>query len=443
MHPGGYTVGTMNIVPIPRQPLSLQSRLSWLIVASLAVVLALLGVLSARHTLKEVDELSDGRLAQVARALQRLDADGSLATLRVEGGDAMAGIAYRITDARRRMVAGAADAPQVRPTARPHGRLGLARERDVAWRTFVLPRAGGGMIVTAERRDARDALVRSLWFDHGVPAVVALVLAAVGVARATRHELRPLRELAASVAEPPHDGRGGPDELAPVLSALGEQVARLNDALERERAFSASVAHALREPLAVTQQHLEQALASGDAAVAERAVASVRACVGSLARRTEHLLVLARVEAGVATAPAEPVALAELGMEVLETLAPQMERTVTLGVARLDDGAVVAGHRTALLIMLRALLERAVDAVRPEGDVDLSVYASQGMAAVRVVMVARGSQPRPVVDGLDMAIVQRVAQLHGGSVHVESRAGGATQEAVVRLRARPSSGGGP
>ncbi len=51
------------------KPLSLRSRLLVLIVFVLGAVLIPLGMLSAKRTLEEVDELSDGRLAQAARTL--------------------------------------------------------------------------------------------------------------------------------------------------------------------------------------------------------------------------------------------------------------------------------------------------------------------------------------------------------------------------------------
>ena len=54
------------------RPLSLRSRLLCLIIGVLAAVLLPLGILSAQRTLEEVDELSDGRLAQAARTLEVL-----------------------------------------------------------------------------------------------------------------------------------------------------------------------------------------------------------------------------------------------------------------------------------------------------------------------------------------------------------------------------------
>ncbi len=54
------------------KPLSLRSRLLVLIIIVLAAVLVPLGMLSAKRTLDEVDELSDGRLAQAARTLEVL-----------------------------------------------------------------------------------------------------------------------------------------------------------------------------------------------------------------------------------------------------------------------------------------------------------------------------------------------------------------------------------
>ena len=65
---------------------SLRGRLRWLIIGVMLAVLLPLAVLSFRRTMQEVNELSDGRLAQSARTLQViLDQEGPDARQRPEG----------------------------------------------------------------------------------------------------------------------------------------------------------------------------------------------------------------------------------------------------------------------------------------------------------------------------------------------------------------------
>ena len=66
--------------------ISLRARLRWLIVIVLVVVLVPLGALSFQRTIKEVDELMDGRLAESARTLEVLIEHAGIASLRGSDG---------------------------------------------------------------------------------------------------------------------------------------------------------------------------------------------------------------------------------------------------------------------------------------------------------------------------------------------------------------------
>jgi two-component system sensor histidine kinase QseC len=70
----------------PLKPASLHGRLRLLIILVLLAVLLPLGIFSFQRTITEVDELSDGRLAQSARTLQVLIEHAGLSAL--QGRDA-------------------------------------------------------------------------------------------------------------------------------------------------------------------------------------------------------------------------------------------------------------------------------------------------------------------------------------------------------------------
>ncbi|HEX5306154.1 MAG TPA: two-component sensor histidine kinase, partial [Dyella sp.] len=70
---------------------SLRWRLGWLVIATLAVVLVPLGIISFRATLVEVTELSDARLAQSARTVDLLVREAGIDALRRGSDRAVAG----------------------------------------------------------------------------------------------------------------------------------------------------------------------------------------------------------------------------------------------------------------------------------------------------------------------------------------------------------------
>ncbi|KJV25525.1 sensor histidine kinase, partial [Luteibacter yeojuensis] len=227
--------------------------------------------------------------------------------------------------------------------------------------------------------------------------------------------------------------------------------------LERERRFSADVAHELRTPLASTMINLENALASARPDEAQAALQAARECLVSLARRTEQLLALARLEAGAASGPRARIDLAALALDVVEELSPVIARgNVELAIDHLEEGLTVEGYATALGALLRNLLDNAFRHAPRGGLVTLSVGRRDGHAMLQVLddgpgipperrarlfgRFERGSDTQGDGYGLGLSIVQRAAELHGASVELLEGPGGRGLRVVVTL---PLSGQPP
>src|SRR5437588_403520 len=87
------------------------------------------------------------------------------------------------------------------------------------------------------------------------------------------------------------------DELSRLGTTLNAMLARLEEALQRERAFVADASHELRTPLALLRTELELAL-RGDRTPEElrAAVSSAAAESDRLSRIADDLLLIAREE---------------------------------------------------------------------------------------------------------------------------------------------------
>jgi two-component system sensor histidine kinase QseC len=225
-----------------------------------------------------------------------------------------------------------------------------------------------------------------------------------------------------------------PQELQPVLAALNDQLQRLADALERERRFSADVAHELRTPLASTMINLESAMATVDPLEAATSLGSAQHVLAALARRVEQLLVLARLESGAAAQQAA-VDLVAVASDVIEELAPAFaESGVELGFVPPREPVIVHGYESALAALLRNLVENAMRHVPAGGQVQVAI--AQGSREVVIDVVDDG--PGIPLDrraqvfarfhreadghgegyGLGLSIVQRAAQLHGATIEL-------------------------
>ncbi len=442
---------------------SLRERLRWLILGVIAVVLLPLGVYSFRRTVHEVGELSDGRLAQSARTLQVLIENGGLSAL--QGGEAgrvvvvpiatksvqervlhgetnESEVGFQVFDRHAQPLLVTANLSALPPPAADSVGFSDLRIGRYRWRLFTLPPGAGGIVIrAAERYDSRSDITVALWLEHALPPLVALPVLALLVGWAVRRGLRPLDVLAEQLtARQPgsHDTleiAQAPRELEPVVTALNEQFARLEDALARERRFSADVAHELRTPLASTMINLENAEASRSTGEADVALAGARQSLAALARRVEQLLSLARLETSSRAGHRAEIDLVDVATTVIEELSTVIGDTdVELDVALPAERLPVSGYEVALAALLRNLLENALRHVPAGGRVQLSVGREGDHAVIDVIDNGEGI-PRERRDavfarfhreassrgegyGLGLSIVQRAAQLHDASIEL-------------------------
>lgn len=441
---------------------SLRGRLRWLIILVMIAVLLPLAVLSFRRTMREVNELSDGRLAQSARTLQVIigeegtealdgrDQDDKLVPIEVPEAPAVqrrrypfeSEVGFQVFDASGRLIMATTNL-----SALPPPRAGDANFRDVdasgyRWRLFTLEDPSDGVVIrTGERYDSRHDILRALWFDHALSLLIGLPLLGLLVGWAVKRGLRPLESLTGALGSRPLGSRESielehaPLELQPVLDALNGQLRRLADALEREHRFSADVAHELRTPLASIMLNIESATATINPVEAATSLAGARHNVAALSRRVEQLLALARLESGVALEQRRSIDLVGVAIDVIEELTPVIaECGVELGFSHDSQAVRVRGHEAALGAMLRNLVENAMRHVPAGGQVQLSLSQDAEFTIIDVADDGPGIPPerraavfarfhrestgRGEGYGLGLSIVQRAAELHGASIEL-------------------------
>ncbi|WP_325051480.1 ATP-binding protein [Rhodanobacter thiooxydans] len=443
--------------------MSLRARLGWLIIAVMIAVLLPMAVLSYHRTLQEMNELSDGRLAQSARTLDVLIRHAGIDALRGDGIDSNTRVPVVGTHGHRCPIQGTSCEPEVGfQVVDATGKIKLATTNfatpslpsrasntfeDIqvdgeVWRMFTLREAAGNLTIrVGERQDSRQEIEQTLKAQYVIPLALGLPLLALLMAWAVRHGLRPLEALARILKrrEPgdrtPMTLQPAPRELQPVLSGLNTMLDRSVDALERERRFSADVAHELRTPLAATMLHMENALATGDPRFVSPSFVSAQHGLTELSRRVDQLLALARVEAGAASEGSTKVDLVAMTTGVIEELAPQIEVSgVELSLVGGSTALYVNGYEVALIALLRNLIENALRHVSVGGQV--VVCLTRGAQAILIDVMDDGpgiplerraavfarfhreSSGRGDGYGLGLSIVQRAAQLHGASIEL-------------------------
>jgi len=457
---------------------SLRSRLRWLILGVIALVLLPLGVYSLRRTINEVNELSDGRLAQSARTLQTLIGEIGLPALQRHNAEAgvvvpiaanstqemvlhghtyESEVGFQVFDREGRPLLVTGNMTELPPPDARHPGFQNVRLGRYRWRLFTLPPTADGMVVRAtERYDSRRDISVALWIEHGLPPLIALPVLALLVGWAVRRGLRPLDALAGKLSTRQPGSRDtldvadAPRELEPVLDALNGQFALLEEALERERRFSADVAHELRTPIASTTINLENAQATLDTREAGTALSDARASLAALARRVEQLLSLARLESSSRSDQRVDIDLLAVARTVIEELAPLIgNANVDLEVKLASEPLMVRGHEAALAALLRNLLENALRHVPDGGLVQLIVRREGQHAVVDVIDNGEGIPPerraavfarfhreagsRGEGYGLGLSIVQRAAQMHDAAIDLLDAPTGQGLRVCVRI----------
>jgi signal transduction histidine kinase len=221
-----------------------------------------------------------------------------------------------------------------------------------------------------------------------------------------------------------------PQEIRPLASAVNAALDRLEEAMKAQREFTADAAHELRTPLAILRTHIDTKL---DPATAKELQADVSAAV----RILDQLLELAEME-GSWAGQWKKGDLNEMAADIVARSAP-------LAITERKSLEFLPSPQSPILLCNWEMVSRALtnlidNAIRytPVGEeVTVQVVAPN---TIHVLDRGPGIKPdhRKFIfrrfwrrdrqgrghAGLGLAIVAKIAQLHGGSVGVMDRPGG-------------------
>jgi len=304
------------------------------------------------------------------------------------------------------------------------------------------------LVVGLTRQDRAETLA-SLRNELLIALPVALLLATAagyGLAGLSLRPVEAMRRRAAAIsAATPGDrlpvATTG-DEVERLGETLNAMLARLEDALDRERDFVADAGHELRSPLALLRTELELALRHGESL--EELREALRASseeVDRLAQLADDLLLIASSDRGKLELRVEPLDAAELFDSVVNRFRWRAEQTGRSLRHEARLGPSIRGDRLRLEQALSNLVDNALR--HGEGDVKLVAATPDSVVELHVTDEGRGFPPgfleraferftRPHAGregrgtGLGLAIVRAIGEAHGGGAHAaNSPEGGA------------------
>ena len=305
---------------------------------------------------------------------------------------------------------------------------------------------------TEDRKDATDDLLQLLLV--ALPA--ALIFASIAGYFLAAAALRPVEAMRARAAEistaAPEERLPVPttrDEVARLGETLNEMLARIGDAMARERAFVADAGHELRTPLAILRAELDLALSEGRSPDELRAaLASAAEEADRLTQLSEDLLTIAQTEGGRLPLRLDWLRLLDVFTPVerrFSRRAAEAGRAIEVG----DGGELeVRGD----LLRLDQAVGTLVDNALRYGDGTIVLSARRAGDAVEIHVTddgpgfppdfldraferfTRASGAREGGSGLGLAIVATVADAHGGAAQAANRPeGGADVWLVIPL----------
>ncbi len=281
---------------------------------------------------------------------------------------------------------------------------------------------------------------------------LAGLAAALTLALVIRSSLQPLHDLAGQIESLNDDDLSSrvninrvPDEIEPIIRELNQLLARLEAAFQRERNFSADIAHELRTPMADLRSSVEIVLSRPRSTEEYRdTLESTLDPIRRVQSVIETLLYLGRLEAGQIEIEEQAVDVCELAKASWEPHA-ETARARRLAVDwELPAEALVMTDPLLLEIAIRNVLENATLYTNEGGYIRIRIEEFDGVSRLRVVnsgsnvapedvntllgRFARGDVSRKSSDGqhfgLGLALAAKIATALRGAIEVQSRIGG-------------------
>ncbi len=230
------------------------------------------------------------------------------------------------------------------------------------------------------------------------------------------------------------------DEIGRLIHTMNDMIGRLHSSFAQTRQFSSDASHELRTPLTIMRGEIELALRSEKTPLEYReTLSSTLEEIVRLKSIIDNLLTLGKADQGVYEMKLEEVHLDALIRDLFddsELLAESKHINVEL---RKADPVTIVGDKGRLRQLFLNLVDNAIKYTPEGGHVSLSVERQNGSACVKIEDSGIGipsDDLKKIFDrfyrvdkarsremggsGLGLSIAKWIAELHRGSITVDS-----------------------
>lgn len=392
---------------------SIRSYLTYSLVFSIGVAVAISIGLSYNRITHETEELYDAELAQIARVLE--------AILKIEFKFTGIQISDTVTDKPELIIA-----PDI-ISEEEYDKSGHKYEKKLAfqvwsrkgvpilssnaqnkllsfsdqagfnyesvngnrWRTFVLYSDYLSVwIKVSQLVEIREELTHEIASVNTSFLLISLPIIFLLITLIVRKGLAPLEEINQQISIrnnanlTPLSFSKVPNELQQVVDSVNRLMVSLKLAMERQKRFTGNAAHELRTPLAAIKVHAQNIYPETErlTKIQDHIVSGI----DKLTHLFNQLITLSQAESDEGVRQKEVIQLSILFDELLAELRPiLLEKEIELQ-AQINPNIYVHANRDALSILLRNLLDNAAKYVLQQGQVLIAAQCIEGQVNISI-----------------------------------------------------------
>ena len=315
------------------------------------------------------------------------------------------------------------------------------------WRIFATS-FDGGVVQVAQKLAARRAEAVTLALHTLWPMLLMSFVLLAAMWWSVGLALRPLAAARDQIAQrDAHaldqvDCADAPHEIAPLLKAINDLLARVRDTIALQRQFVADAAHELRSPLTVLQMQIQMLGREQPEQARKSSLAALAGAIARSSRMVEQLLGLARQDALNKAGPDH------VGVDLIQFVSAAIAEVAGFAAAKHIDlsfleaaPVTVQADADSLMILLRNVLDNAVRYTPPDGAVTISVEQRGAQGVLTIADSGPGIAPADLArvtdrfyrvpgntengSGLGLSIVQAVVEHIGAQLSLRnSNSGG-------------------
>ncbi len=312
----------------------------------------------------------------------------------------------------------------------------LGRKQKM-WRlVWIKSIDGKHTIAIGQEMEYRNEAAFELVEETLIPWSCGLALLLLAIIWLITREFRPLNKTAKEITlRNPDDlspltQENIPQEIKPLINAMNDLLARLNNMLQRERSFIADSAHELRSPLTALKVQLEVAeLSAGDKEAQQKALDNLKEGIERSTHLVEQMLALSKLETENKAVDDDVLDWENLIQKAINEQQDMIQnKQITINKNVALPCFLTRGQTFLWSLLLRNLLDNAIRYSDEGAQIEImltaeSLIVSNNKTKVEKEHLARlgerffrPSGQKVKGSGLGLSIVEKIATLHNCKV---------------------------